>query len=265
MSFPNIIYGDYGDEKATSSTKIGSLPLGTRMVLPDGAEYVQGRASATAMVAGNLYQGNAGIQATDADYKCSIAVASGGAAGSTTVVLTAGATTGVTVDQFQDGTLITASSVGTGVGHVYRIKSNASAAAGSSITINLYPTDPFKVALAAGSTTCGLREHEYFNLTLTTGDTVGVGTLAGVAPVAVAASYYCWVQRKGRAAVKGDGTLIVGVPVVPSDNADGAVESWPTSAADTAGVRAGLSANIIGICENVAASVQFSLINLKIG
>ena len=58
MSYPNVIYGDYGDEKVAQSTKIGNLPLGQLMVLPDGRKFRHAQASATALVAGDLYQQN---------------------------------------------------------------------------------------------------------------------------------------------------------------------------------------------------------------
>ena len=55
MSFPNVIYGDYGDEKVAQSTKIGSLPLGQLMILPDGRAFRHTRAhTAQAMTAGYL-------------------------------------------------------------------------------------------------------------------------------------------------------------------------------------------------------------------
>jgi len=41
---PNIQYGDYGDEKVTSSTRIGGLPLGAKMVFLDGREFRHAKA-----------------------------------------------------------------------------------------------------------------------------------------------------------------------------------------------------------------------------
>ncbi|KKL16382.1 hypothetical protein LCGC14_2496170, partial [marine sediment metagenome] len=55
MAFPNVIYGRYGDEKVAQSTKIGGLPLGQEMVLPDGREFRHSCAqTAAALVAGKL-------------------------------------------------------------------------------------------------------------------------------------------------------------------------------------------------------------------
>jgi hypothetical protein len=263
-SFPNVIYGGYGDEKTTSSTKIGNLPLGTLMVLPDGRKFRHARVSATAGIAGNVYQGNVGIQGSDGAYIKSVATVSGVTAGSLTPVVTAGATTGATVNQFADGWFAVAGSAGAGTGLVYKIKGNGSAAAGSSITINLYETDPIVTALAAATTTVGLRENEYSSLTITTADTVGVGQVAGILPVPVSASYYCWVQRSGPALALTSGTLIVGVPCCVSDGIAGALEPLATAGADTAGTRIVKTTVPVATVLNVAASTGYSLVNLEL-
>ena len=54
MGIPSIIYGDYGDEKVTSSTKIGNLPLGQLMRLPDGRKYRHARSGGTALAVGQV-------------------------------------------------------------------------------------------------------------------------------------------------------------------------------------------------------------------
>ena len=54
MSFPNVIYGDSGDQHGTSITQQHSL--GTRMVLPDGRVYRYIENAATALKAGLILQ-----------------------------------------------------------------------------------------------------------------------------------------------------------------------------------------------------------------
>ena len=250
MSFPNIVYLDYGQEKTTAASAIGNLPLGVLGVLPDGRKFRHARSSATAMVAGSLYQGNASAFAGDAAYINDLAVVSGGSVGSTQVVITAGATTGVSKDQLKDGMMYSTGGVG------YKIKSNTVAAAGSSITIDLY--EPIKVALAAGTTLVGLRENPFYSLTVTTADTVGGGQVAGVAPVAVTASYYCWIQRGGECNALTDGTLVKGVGIVPAATAAGAVHVFASA---TVSVK---SNEIIGKCLDVAASTEFSRVWLSL-
>ena len=263
MSFPSVVYGSYGDEKTAQSTKINNLPLGTRMVLPDGREFVHAKASATALIAGDMYQQNsmAVVAGTsDAGILTNMAVATSAAIGATTVVITMAATAHFSKDLLAGGYLFTNDA--TGEGHCYKIKGNTAAASLGSCTITLEPNDAIKVALAAGTSEVAVRQLPFDNVTITTADTVGVGALAGVAPVAVTASYYCWLQRKGPAAVLTDGTVIVGVPCVVSPALAGAIAPFSTSAADTAGVRAAKGIDTVGYVMNVSASTEYSLVNL---
>ena len=260
MSFPNEIYGDYGDEKVTNTARIGGLPLGIRMVLPDGREYAQGRASATALVAGSSYQQAAYIAVADTAFHNALAV-NAAAAGATTLNITAGATTGFTVDQYADGYVAIASSVGTGTGHLYKIKANGSAAAAASAKFTLYPNDSIKVALNA-STLVGLRANEWDKVLLTTADTVAVGIPAGVAPVAVAASSYCWLQRKGPAPwVTAATVLIAGLPVLASTATAG---RCTVAFATTAGYLAARNIDIWGHCMNIGVANDYSLVFLAL-
>ncbi len=264
MSYPNIQYLKPGDEKKTTTQKNEGMKLGGKGILPDGREFRYCRASATALVAGKLYQQAGGLLAGDADYAAILAVAAAAASGQCTVTVTLGATTACgTVNLFADGYMAVASSAGSGNGYVYAIKSCNTAAAGSTLTLTLEPTDPLKVALVAGTNTVGLRENPYAALTLTTADTIGLGKLAGVTPAAIAASKYGWIQTKGAVMCLGDGTLIVGEPVCVS-NVAGAVEVIPPAAADTIGTRVVKQMVKIGYCMNVAASAAYSLIDLQL-
>jgi len=257
MGFPNLIYGDYGDEKRTSSTKIGSLPLGTRMVLPDGRLFVHAKCSATAGIAGNVYMCTQGVCSGDGAYIKDMAPAATVSAAATTITLTAGATTAVTEDLFEDG-YVFVNDV-TGEGECYKIKSNNSTAAGSTFTVTLYETDDVKTALPAGTSQVGIHECEWHSLTVISADTVMTGPLAGILPVAVTASYYCWVQRRGVCAALTDGTVIVGEPVTPSGALAGAVAVHAVASTSTVKL-----ATKIGNCLNVAASTEYSLIDLTI-
>ena len=258
MSFPSKIYGDFGDEKVTSTSKIGGLPLGIRMVLPDGREFAHARASATALVAGSAYQ-QAAIPADTAMAKALVVNAA--AAGATTLSITAGGTTAFTKDQFADGYIAVASSVGTGIGHLYKVKVNNSAATGAAATFTLHPNDAIKVALNA-STLVGVRVNEFNQVLLTTANTVATGIPAGVAPVAVAASSYCWLQRKGAAAWASAGTvLIAGLPVLASTAVAG---QCTVAFATTAGYLAARNIDIWGHCETIAADTGYAIVYLEL-
>ena len=258
MGYPNIIYGDYGDEKVTSTAKIGGLPLGIRMVLPDGREFVHARASATALVAGSSYQ-QAAIPADTAMAKA-LAV-NAAAIGATTLNITAGGTTAFTVDQFADGYVVVASSVGTGMGHTYKVKANNSAAVSASAKFTLYENDAIKVAFNA-STLVGLRANEFDQVLLTTANTVATGIPAGIPPVAVAASAYCWLQRKGPAAWASAGTvLIAGLPVLASTAVAG---QCTVAFATTAGYLAARNIDFWGHAITIALDTGYALVNLEL-
>ena len=261
MSYPNVIQGSFGQEKVAQSTKIGNLPLGTRMVLSDGREFVHARASATALVAGCLYEGEAG--STGAAVIKSLAV-SAAAVGATSVTVTlAGTVLGAGV--YDDGYLFF--SAGSSSGSVYKIKSHpAGAATNSTVVVSLADSDILAgEGVAAGTTTAGLRKNENDKLVLTTADTIGVNSLVGIATRDVTADYYCWMQKKGVCAALTDGTLIVGEPVSPSSALAGAVTICKVAAASTAGVAIVVKQfTRIGYCMSVAASTEYSLINLNL-
>jgi hypothetical protein len=257
VSFPNIIYGDFGDERIAQSSAIGTLPLGTRMILPDGRMYAHCQASATALVTGKLYQGEAVASGTGNIKSLAVVTA---IAGAYTAVITMSATGGITAGQYDDGYLFSAASTGTGSGYAYKIKTASTAAAASTTTVTLY--EPVKVTMAAGTTTVGLRVNEFKNILLTTADTVRVNTLAGISANSCAAAYYTWIQRKGLAPCLTDNTtLIVGTPATASTTVVGAVGG--ESAATTLNTNA-LGYTAIGYVVSVAASAEYSLIDLKL-
>ena len=257
MAFPHTIYGDYGDEKVTSTSKIGGLPLGAKMELPDGRVYRHARVGTTALVAGKLYQGKAGEANTI--FVKNTALAATAAVDATSVSITV-AGTALGADVYNDGYLMSASSIGTGIGYLYKVKSAATTASGSTSVVTLASNDKVKVAMEGGTTTVGMRKNEFDSVLLATADTVGVNTLAGVSCSTAAASAYVWLQRKGPTAGFTDNTtLVVGTPVTASTTVAGAFGVKPAAS--------GLSGKgymEIGLCMSVAASAEFSMIDLML-
>ena len=266
MSFPNIVFGDFGDEKIAQSTKIGGLPLGYLLVLPDQSEFHHARApSGTALTAGYLYQG----PAVPSDTMLVKDIVPNGtiAVGATSVAGTSGGTSAITTDQYMDGYLIVPSSTSdAGAGRKYRIKGNNSAASGSTtVTIDLDPADPIETALPGGTTTFGLRENPYNRTILTSADTAQVAPLAGIPPIAVSADFFYWSQSKGPAVAFVAGTVLtVGEPIVASTAVAGAVAAFPTAAADTTGVRYPKQVKTIGETLTLGNANGFALVNLHI-
>ena len=261
MAYPNVHYGDFGDERVTSSTKIGNLPLGQRMILGDGSEYLHSRVGGTAMAVGNIMQGEA--LAAGTGNIVSIAVIAGSAqAGDRTMSITMSATGAMTKDQYADGYVFTAVAGG-GAGQKYRIKSCSSAAAGSTSVLTL--KDKIDVTIAGGTTTAGLRVNPQDLCLLTTADTVAVNALAGVSCSSAAASSYCWLQVRGITGILTDNTtLIVGNPVTASTTVAGAVGTENLTAVNTGGNMVSQATRTIGYCMSVAASAGYSLCDLNI-
>jgi hypothetical protein len=254
-SFPKMINGDEGDQRAVYTSRY--LPLGTRMVIGE-KEFAFARVGGTALAQGKLYQGEAYASGTG-NIK-SIAVIAGSAqAGTRTMSITMAGTGAMATNQYADGYVFTASAGG-GEGYAYRIKSCSSAAAGSTSVLTLY--DKIHTTIAGGTTTVGLRVDPHDYVLLKTADTVGVNSLAGVACATAAASTYVWLQKKGPAPVFTDNTtLIVGTPCTASTTVAGAVGG--NSAATTL-VSNGFDVHHVGMVMSVAASAEYSLINLNI-
>lgn len=204
MSFPNVIYGKYGDEKVTAASAIGGLPIGQQMILPDGRAYNHSKANTAAA----LSIGVPVVEKAVAGTVVNIVAGSAAAIGATTVVLTMPDTTVAgTADQYAQGLL--SINDDTGEGYQYKIKSSGTAAAASTCTITLEPTDPIKVALVSGTSECILRENPFYHVLDRAAGTASVGAPAGVPPVAVSAGYYCWLQRRGPATLLSAGTVAV--------------------------------------------------------
>ena len=225
MSFPNLIFGDYGDEKVTSSAKIGGLQLGARMMLPDGRIFAHAKAGGTDLVGGCLTMSEDTIDNHDDSLELPSAVA----AGATTLAITMGATA-ITKDQYAEGYLTV--NADTAAGEVYKIQSNNSAGSILPATINLYPSDGVITALASATTEVGLRTNEFMGLLLFKARTC-VGIPAGIPPQDITADYYFWVQRRGVSGCLVGGTHVLGASLMASSGANGALYPWAGSAAAT--------------------------------
>jgi len=205
MGYPNIIFGRYGDEKVAQSTSFG-VPLGAKMILPDGREYVHAYANTGAALAVGtpvLQKVGGGLAGSTEN----LAVATAATIGATSVVLTmpAGTTVCTVVDQYAGGYLFVTND--TGQGYNYKIRKSSTAAAASTATFTLEVTDPIVVALAAGTSDCCVRENAFWGVIERPAGTASGGIPAGVPNDAVSAGFYCWLQRKGEVNVLSGGTI----------------------------------------------------------
>ncbi len=271
MSFPNVIFGYYGDEKVTNSAKIGSLPLGVLMILPDGRQFRLARAGSAASLGAGVIVSTSASQVGHGGISGSGLTASAtttyNAVSATTIRLLA-KTTAFTKDQYADGYLsVVGPAASTYIGHVYKIKSNKSCGSVGELELALDDNDGLKVAFAASSTVCALRKSPYDDAIVHNQGTI-IAPPMGVAPVAVSISHYFWVQRGGPAAVvQGASVVVNGAPIVTA-SAEAGSASVPPTTADTSTVVAAYNLEIratkLGHALAAAAASQGVLVDLTL-
>lgn len=255
MAFPNVIYGRYGDEKVTAASAIGGLPLGQKMMLPDGREFRHARAATAA----GLTVGALCVQAAAiADHGCGSAdmmTTVAAAIGATTVVLSSG-TTAITADWYKGGELFIRD--GDGEGYVYKIKSNNAATVGVTCTVILEPSDPIVVALTA-TTTSGLRTSPYDRVLTRATGSAAVGVPAGVPVCAVSAGYYCWLLKKGVGGGLAGTAAAVGDMITCNTGVAGAFSIHIAGS-----VQIVVDGNNLGYCETLPIATEYSAYSFDI-
>ena len=175
----------------------------------DGRAYRYCKAGGTALVAGNIQQGSA-EDTGDQDLTPAAT-----AIGATEIVFTSTVT--VTANQYAEGFASITTSAG--IGYVYPIKGHAAfTAAAPTITL----AQPINIALTTSSRV-DLVKNPYDAVILHAGATPTAATV-GVAPIALTASQFGWLQVLGPATVESEGGSTVGVVQVASDGDAGCVE-----------------------------------------
>ncbi len=264
MSYPNIIYGDYGDEKATAVSALGGLPLGQLMILPDGRKFRHAQVGAASLNSGVIVACSAGL----ADHG-SVAASGLQAAvtttynqiGDTTVHLLSNTVTAITKDMYADGFLNVLS--GSGAGHTYRVKGNsavtgAATATSADFTVTLDTGDPLKVAFAAVTTTAALRKSN-FKDAIPYSTSAAIAPPMGVTPTPVTAAYYFWVARSGPTAVRTCATSVIdGQPMIQSPVVSGSAAPAVSRAAS--GV---IWADYLGIAMQTVNPSAAALVDLR--
>jgi hypothetical protein len=242
------IWGDYGDEKVTSTSEDLGLVVGTRMVLPDSRVF---RYSFTngAGPAGQGVQSSAAL----ANHDSGLGVASAAAVGAKSVSVTLGATD-ATEDLYANGYLFVNDA--TGEGHVYKIRQHDLISGSGTGTINLEDGDTIAEALTTSSKV-GLVANPYMHVIPTPGG-AQTGRCVGYAPTEVADNAYFWAQTWGEAAILVDGTLVIFRPVRVSDGTPGAVENFASQTAS--------EEQVVGFATNVLAAdteYQFAFLTIS--
>ncbi len=222
-SFPNIIYGKYGDEKVKYSE--AKFDLGQRMVLPDGRQFAFALANTAATIAIGLLCSQKAVSSSGHV----VSVTGSGSTGATTVNVTLSATGAVTKDQFKDGYVL-AYKGGT-AGYMYKIKANNSGAVSTTVKFTLYDQDVLKAPVAAATTSVMIRENEFKHVLARAAGSSVVGIPAGVAANSVAAGEYFWIQRRGPCSILAAGTVgLVGEPATCATTVAGGVQRYVIAA-----------------------------------
>ena len=208
-------------------------PLGTMRVTEDGREFRYARNGAVALAAGTPTES----MATVAGQTTMFATAAF-AIGSKTLTFTNNATA-VTTNQYKEGYLIV--SVGTAIGTMYRVESNAAESTGSG-TLTVTLKDPLRVAL---DTTSGV-DLIYNPFDLLVVSTATTKFPSSIPVVAVPISYYYWTQIGGVACSIITTTSVVGSKM---SFASGKIEISDSYADNTACVQIAL----VGIADNAKA------------
>ncbi len=167
-----------------SATK--KYPLGTRWKLADGREFAYCKAGAVALEAGLL-----GTVITTPVHEDTVTVAH--PAGTKVVTITAAS---VTANQFEDGYLIVTE--GTGIGEMYKIRSNTATDANGLIRVTLY--DGLVTAWNTSDTDVDLYPNPYNGIIVNPTDSQQKPVV--VTPINVPANYYYWGLVNGFGALK---------------------------------------------------------------
>ena len=157
-------------------------------------------------------------------------------------------TSAPTKNEYADGWLVC--NVGTGLGQIYRIKTNSAAYAPCVIT--LY--DEIKVAVAA-TAELTLIKSKYLDVIACPASGSLTGVPVGVPLITVTSGYYCWLQTRGYCVMIGDDgcSLVVGNNIIAGNTDAGAIEQ-----------NAAYTMPVYGAIVHLAAADEYSTIDLKL-
>lgn len=210
-----VLYGPDGEQFNIYTSR--RWPLGTQLILQDGRRFRFVRNGAVAMVPGKLYQS----ELPDPDHD-TLAVVSG-TLGARAIRLTNGADT-IEADLYADGYIVTEAAAGASPGRLYRIAgSHAAITNATDGNIPLAGGSGLQAALNT-SDTVTLVKSPYADVIVHPSPPTAM--VVGVAMGAVAAAGFGWVQTRGITPCLIDGTVTIGLSVMPSNAIDGSVEAW---------------------------------------
>lgn len=194
MSFPNIIH--LGEEQTFSTYTSERYPVGTRAYIEDGRIFRFAEVGATALVVGDMNQGEAPSANTQTELIDTLA------AGVTTLT-GVGSTFGAQVaNAFKYGYIHTDNATTL---PIMRIKSNTAIAAGGTGSVTLFTPTP--TAIADANTVSYIKNvwRDVIQSVATTPTAVPTG----VCRTAAAAANFCWLQTGGVTTVQYDAAVAI--------------------------------------------------------
>jgi len=233
------------DPYAESATKL--FPLGTKLVY-GGRTFRYARAAAATIAVGELVQAAVPV-GNNNDVGVNQIATVEPLAGATDLSVALGAV--AAINAFEDGYVVSVD--GTGQGQLLHINSNT---AGDDPCI-LSLAEPIVTTMAQADTKVSVFVNQYADVVKTAGPATAAAL--GVAPIAVTASYYFWLQTGGPAAVLQAATApVVASLAVVSNGTAGAAEVFDSGTdAET---------QAIGLClssTNTAADHCVVMLNLE--
>lgn len=273
MSFPRIMWSDFGEELKTYQDTLGfeRYDQGQKMMLPDGRTFRFARTGGTTLVAGTLQQ-----SAVPVANHIGQTIVTATAVGATAIAVTLGATA-MDYDLYGGG-VISDESGGTGKGFYYPIvlargnfnNALANAAASAAISVPLqtgYSVNPAINTSDVVSLIMNPWKNVVINATAQTAPTCGVANFAAVTHGSINTTGgnargvqmgdLTWIQTAGICLVRTDtSTVVAGQPVASSSATAGDVMLATTASTATN--------PFVGQCIRVASSGNWSTINLMI-
>ena len=204
MSFPYVVGLAYGRDKKFTSTKYH--PLGTKGETPDGRVFYYAQAGSPALVGGTIIQSKA-AEGSDAAAKTNLLPAVSGdktAIGTGSNIPTGSASIGVVwvtahaSGEYTDGYMTVDTPAGSGM---YRIVGDDATGSSNTVTvIRLHPQDTIQDTALTTASRLSFHHNPYASVIVA--PTTLTNVVVGVAPVAVTAANYFWLQTYGPASVR---------------------------------------------------------------
>jgi hypothetical protein len=246
MAFSSVVQGSYGWEKKETAGQ--KAKLGTRMVFPDGREFRYAHNGGSAVAEGLVVAAEALVAHHGSDGDLAVATT---AAGSRTISVTVEGTAAA-ANLYAEGYLWFNLAT-TSVHELYKIQEHDAFDSSGAATVTLDEQAGLHQAVTNGTDTVGMMKSPYKDIIVATAAVAE--RPIGVTVNNFTADYYGWIQTRGIAVAKVDGTPALNSPLGLSSNHAGQLL---VAGADTTGSVARVH-SLAGIDNEYAIVVLYNL------